>query len=74
MLETTLEAFELFMKCRHQMHYVSTGMAVIPTGLNYNAVDVVLTRLYAHTDQQALFERLLIIEDEYLAINAEDRD
>lgn len=53
------------------MNMTSTGFGMTVTGLNYPAVDIVLKRLYRNHNQDALFERLLIIEDEFLTIQQE---
>lgn len=56
------------------MTYVSTGMGAMLQGLNLTDVNLLIEKLVPKDEQVPLLERLLIIEDEYLAINAEDRD
>lgn len=65
-LEENWPAVCLFLQCQTQWNYLS-GMTVMRTGLNYQAVETVMRLCYADQNQVDLFNRLQVIEREALA-------
>jgi len=67
-LEENWAAINLFLRLQTQWQYISGMAGAVRTGLNYQAAEVVMRRVFKNEDHDTLFDKLQTIERAALSL------